>query len=196
MASVRGSLRELTREAVRHHIAQLALDLFSEHGFEQVTVEQIAAAAGISPRSFHRYFTAKEDAVLGDATRWADALRSALLQRPAAESPWEALHAAFATIVSLPESDEESGRRRMRLVTDTPSLRARNTEKHVLWARMLTPVIEDRLSGANRSVRAEAIVQAALVCFDVALSAWSRADDGLAAVDHLALAFSPLMSSD
>ena len=48
------SLREISRDAVRARITEIALDLFAEHGFDQVTVDQIAAAAGMSGRTFHR----------------------------------------------------------------------------------------------------------------------------------------------
>ena len=53
--------RQVARDAVRSHVAAVAVGLFASEGFDEVTVEQIAAAAGISPRSFHRYFAAKED---------------------------------------------------------------------------------------------------------------------------------------
>ncbi|GII04434.1 TetR/AcrR family transcriptional regulator [Planobispora takensis] len=53
-------LRERNRLAAAHHIIDTAIDLFDEHGYGQVTVEQIAAAAGVSPRTFYRYFGSKE----------------------------------------------------------------------------------------------------------------------------------------
>ncbi|MCK2215711.1 TetR/AcrR family transcriptional regulator [Actinomadura sp. ATCC 31491] len=54
------TLRERNRLAAVHHIITTAMDLFDEHGYAEVTVERIAAAAGVSPRTFYRYFGTKE----------------------------------------------------------------------------------------------------------------------------------------
>ncbi|KPC90357.1 TetR family transcriptional regulator, partial [Streptomyces sp. NRRL F-6602] len=59
-------LRMKTRRAVTEALADTALDLFDRAGFDQVTVADIVAAAGISQRSFFRYFSSKEDVVFGD----------------------------------------------------------------------------------------------------------------------------------
>ncbi|WP_196453179.1 TetR/AcrR family transcriptional regulator [Planomonospora sp. ID82291] len=54
------TLRQRNRLAAMHHIIETAIDLFDEHGYTAVTVEQVAAAAGVSPRTFYRYFGTKE----------------------------------------------------------------------------------------------------------------------------------------
>ncbi len=54
------TLRQRNRLAAMHHIIETAIDLFDEHGYSAVTVEQVAAAAGVSPRTFYRYFGTKE----------------------------------------------------------------------------------------------------------------------------------------
>ncbi|WP_440107358.1 TetR/AcrR family transcriptional regulator [Streptosporangium sp. H16] len=54
------TLRQRNRLAAMHHIIETAIDLFDEHGYGAVTVEQVAAAAGVSPRTFYRYFGTKE----------------------------------------------------------------------------------------------------------------------------------------
>ena len=60
----RGGLLELTRRAVRAEIAHKATELFLQQGFDQTTIEQIAAAVGTSGRNVFRYFATKEDMVL------------------------------------------------------------------------------------------------------------------------------------
>jgi hypothetical protein len=61
----------------------------------------------------------------------------------------------------------------MRVFTSTASLRVRNLEKHLLWAQMLTPHVENRLDGADAPLRALTMVQASLACFDIALTTWA-----------------------
>src|SRR3546814_1556880 len=81
----RPSLRERNHERTRDEIAGHALDLFVARGFDAVTVDDIAASAGISRRTFFRYFETKEDALLpADASR-LQRLEQALRERPPAE---------------------------------------------------------------------------------------------------------------
>lgn len=72
-------LRERRRLATQAEIEQVALDLFARNGSERTTVDDIAAAAGVSPRTFFRYFGTKEDAALG-ANRAFDAALAARLE--------------------------------------------------------------------------------------------------------------------
>jgi AcrR family transcriptional regulator len=170
------NLRDLTRGAVREHIAERALALFDEHGFDETTVEDIAAAAGISTRSFWRYFPAKEDVVLEDPLPLGYRVRDALLARPPDEPPWQALRASFEPIVAMVESDPARWLRVSRVILNAPSLRARNLQKHSLWAQMLVPIVAERVGdgAAAGDVPARALFHSALACFDVALEAWSE----------------------
>ncbi len=177
---------------MRTRISQVAIDLFDEHGFEAVTVEQVAAAAGISARSFHRYFPAKEDAVIGDLAPWGEFVRDAFAARPVDEPVWASLQASFEALVEHPNRDEQRGKRTMRVLASTASLRARNLEKHLLWARMLTPVVQDRLAGDHQELRAQTLVQAALACFEVAMNAWAESDRSPDATDLLRNSFATL----
>jgi AcrR family transcriptional regulator len=171
-----GGLRDIAREAVRSRLSEVAIDLFSEHGFDVVTVEQIAAAAGISARSFHRYFPSKEDAVVGDLEPLGVVVRDTLAARPAEEPVWESLLAAFSSLLVQLGVDDEYGRRAMRVIASTGSLRARNLEKHLSWAEMLTPLVAARLPN-HAPLEATTLVQTSLVCLDVALHAWSQEDE-------------------
>lgn len=181
--SVRGGLRDITREAVRSRIAAVAVARFDEQGFDNVTVEQIAAEVGISARSFHRYFPAKEDAVIGDPGRHRGALAAAFEERPATEPVWESLREAFAGMMVRADEDVEYGRRSVRVMMSTPSLRARNLEKHLAWAEVLTPLVAARTgAGDDAELRAAVLVQASLGCFDVAIARWSVTDESATAL--------------
>lgn len=188
-AAPQPSLREKTRAAVRAQIASAALDLFAEHGFDQVTVEQIAAAAGISTRSFNRYFPTKEDAALGDTEPWGILVRDTLQSRPADESVWDSLRLAFSALLALSDMSGERQKRGMRVLNSTPSLRARNLEKHLNWASMLTPILARRLGGTDADLRAYAVVQSGIACFEAALNAWAIEGETRTPDELLALSF-------
>ena len=97
-------MRQQRREFTVAEIARSGIALFVERGFDDVTVDQIAEAAGISARTFFRYFPSKSD-VLREHQRFLfDRLTRALAARPANESATVALRKAFlATAEMRPE---------------------------------------------------------------------------------------------
>ncbi len=95
-------LRERTRRAVQAEIGEAAMRLFLDAGFDAVTMDQIARAAGISRRSLFRYFGTKEDIVLGNLAEMGRATSHMLADRPLDEPPWTALRAAFEVFVTDP----------------------------------------------------------------------------------------------
>ena len=161
--------------------------LFLERGFETTTIEQVAEAAGISRRSFFRYFDTKEDVVLGDVAALGETVRSALEARPAGESAWVALRAAFQALRD-PSHSAEFELAIAKMYHDVPSLRARHLEKHLRWQELLGPDIERRLGirggGPGPAPRARALIAAALACLDTAVEAW-RECDGQADLEQL-----------
>lgn len=99
------TLRDRTRRAVRSELIDVAQRLFAELGFEAVTVDQIAAAAGMSKRSFFRYFASKEEVVLGKVDRHGDEFVRALAARPDDEPAWVALRRMFDGAVAYGSDD-------------------------------------------------------------------------------------------
>lgn len=190
--SSRDGLRGFTREAVRQRLADVALDLFAEHGFDAVTVEQVADAAGISARSLHRYFRSKEDMVIGVPESYGDLVRVALEDRPADEPVMRSLLAAYTAMMGS-RAQTERDRVAMRLLSTTPSLRARNMEKHSLWSEMLAPIVAQRLSGDDVDLRARALVQASLGAFTLALTTWGDAGEDRSVQDLLLVTFRDLV---
>jgi AcrR family transcriptional regulator len=159
-------LRERTRLAVKEQLADLAMALFLERGFEQTTVDDIARAAGISKRSFFRYFPAKEDVVFeGVRVLGADVV-TALENRPADEGPWESLRAV------LRDWNQEIEVERRRLIETTPALRARLHHQRDEIRRDCTAVVQAR-SGLT-PFTAELITACAAAAFDSAADEWYR----------------------
>ena len=168
-------LRDLARSSVRDHVRDQALRLFDERGFDATTIDDIAAAVGMSSRTFFRYFSTKEDVVVGDPAPFGKVVRDAAVDRPDRESAWTALRRAFDPVADRARAATESYLRAMRVMMSTASLRARSAEKHNAWAVMLEPVITARLDGPEdtKQYRARTLIQAALACLDVALAEWT-----------------------
>ena len=95
---------------------------------------------------------------------------------PANELPWLALRAAFQPLIDIIEDDAPKFLRIARVILGAPSLRARNLEKHGVWAAMLVPIIAERIATDPelREVSAQALFYSALASFDVALGAWTE----------------------
>lgn len=160
-------------------IGDVAMRLFLEQGFDATTMAQIAHEAGISRRSLFRYFGTKEDIVLGSLVETGLAVRDALEARPAGESPWEALRAAFESLTLAPGYSPERNLKISKMLYGTPSLRASHFEKQLRWQELLVPNIQMRLgaaTGAAPDLRARAIVACALTCLDVAGEIWTLSD--------------------
>ncbi|MEU4157429.1 TetR family transcriptional regulator [Actinoplanes sp. NPDC026670] len=171
------SLWSRTRNAVYGEITRTAMELFLTRGFDATTIDDIAAAAGISRRSFFRYFGTKEDVVLGDLIASGDLIRQALEARPNSEDAWTALCNALHTVKDT-AYDDETMLKIFRMVHETPSLRARSIEKHLQWQALLTPEVRRRLGADPENpldVRADALVATVITCLDVAGEAWTRA---------------------
>jgi AcrR family transcriptional regulator len=166
----------MTRRAVRSEIADAAMRLFIEQGFEATTVEQVATTVGMSSRSVFRYFATKEDMVVGSMEQIGHDIAGALQARPAAESPWEALRRALDGPLQALTDDDSVALARSTLLATTPSLRAAQQQKHASWNDLLVPSLTPRLAGpaAGRDLQARAIVAAVLACLDVAVGEWVR----------------------
>jgi AcrR family transcriptional regulator len=96
------------RRQVEEHIEATALRLFAERGYDRVTVAEIADAAGISQRTFFRYFRAKQDVLWARAARAIDVLPGHLLDRPDDEPLLPALRAACEAMMSEVFTDQGS----------------------------------------------------------------------------------------
>lgn len=167
------NLRERTRQAVRAQLMTVAWELFVEQGYDATTVDEIAAAAGMSQRSFFRYFGAKEDVVLVKFEAVGALLAEELARRPASEDAWTALRRSFEVIVEPAERDPRHGLVLLRITDQSPALRAGRLEQQTRWQELLTPLVAARLTtAADHDPRAAALTAAALACLNVANAVW------------------------
>ncbi|MEU0298887.1 TetR/AcrR family transcriptional regulator [Streptomyces sp. NPDC006175] len=180
MTESAGSVERLwdrTRRSVQAEIIQVAMDLFLRKGFEQTTIDEIVAVAGVSRRSFFRYFGTKEDVVLGGLADEGARVRAELAKHPDDEDLWTALRSAILAVGDA-EADEERTLAVARMMYGSPSLRARSIEKHLRWQSDLVPEVRRRLGPpeGTADLRAAAVVASVITCLDVAGEAWTRAD--------------------
>ena len=170
------TLWQRTRQAAYAEITDTAMRLFLDQGFEQTTIDQIATMAGISRRSFFRYFGTKEDVVLGGLAQQGELMRDALESVPLTVEPWDALRQALHAVDALAVEPDVT-LKTAKMMYGTPSLRARSIEKHLHWQSLLVPNIRRRLGLADDDAAdpaPAAIVASAIACLDVAGELWVR----------------------
>jgi AcrR family transcriptional regulator len=184
-ADSRDRITERKREAVRAHLTEVALELVRDRDFDSVSVEEIAAAAGISRRTFFRYFSSKEDVILGFLERMGDRLRERVLEAPPELPPLAAVHAALRPQVAAYAANADRALALVRLLQLSPSLRARELESRQRLREKVADAIAARLGVEKRAdARPRLLAGIALVPFDVAITLWleGRSQDDVHAI--------------
>jgi AcrR family transcriptional regulator len=171
------TLRDRARGAVRDEVMRQAWILFSEQGFETTTVDQIAAAAGMSRRTFFRYFTGKDELVLERLVEAGESIAAALWQRPADEPVWASLRAAFDEVVRQQDEYADLARPLQEMLRTEPGVRGVVVERRRRWQELLEPPVAERLpprrGARSPDIRAAATVACALACLEIAQDAWT-----------------------
>ena len=135
-------LRERKKQKTRDSIQRTALRLFEKQGYEQTTIEQIAAAVEISPSTFFNYFPTKEDVVLYDAYD-PMAIRM-FLERPKDEPVNIGIRQVLEGLAATFERDEHMILARGRLIMEVPELRARLWDEVERTQGMLAQMLAER----------------------------------------------------
>jgi AcrR family transcriptional regulator len=137
-------LRERKKARTREALRDAAMVLFTRQGFDGTTVEEIAEACEVSPRTFFRYFPTKEDALFADADDRRAILLAVLADRPADEPPVVALHAAMRALASDYRHDRAELVTRSKVVEGSPQLQAYKAEHQHGWEAALVDALEQR----------------------------------------------------
>jgi AcrR family transcriptional regulator len=158
------SLRERTRRAVRGELIEASQKLFGEHGYDAVTVDQIAAEVGMSRRSFFRYFSSKEDVILGKYERQGEVFAEALRARPVDEGDWAALRRMFDGVVAYVEGADgsRSVNEMDRVISSSSVLRAGFVERMQRAQELVVQELAAREGRRGELVRSD-VARAALV---------------------------------
>jgi AcrR family transcriptional regulator len=163
-------LRERKKEQTRRALQAIAVRLCVERGFEHVTIEQIAEAAEVSPRTFFRYFPSKEDVIVWDG--YDPHIAEAIAARPHGEQPMRTLREVLAQILPVvTEADGELIRMRALLMAREPALRRAMVDHHDATVAMFTPLLVER-SDAD-PWRVELVVRAFVAMINAAVDRWA-----------------------
>lgn len=170
-------MAERKRLLVRSELAEAAVKLLADQGFEETTVDQIVAAVGMSRRTFSRYFDSKEDVIVHMLAEAGVKLCAELNARPADEPPAVALRRALSVFTSMSVGNPAKMLRVSRLILDTPALLARFLERQSQWQAEMTGILALR-AGLEPDVDLRPAVAAgvALTAFQAALRRWVDSD--------------------
>jgi AcrR family transcriptional regulator len=184
--------RQRKKTATRGRIRASALRLFREQGYDTTTVEQIAAAAGVSHMTFFRYFPAKEDVVLSDD--YDPLIASAIAQTPATWPVIRRIRTVLADGLRLIyDTDRDTLFDQVKLIVATPALRDR------LWADQIATqqlILQALSAGQDEqqspSFQARVTVAACLAAASTAILTWVESDGTPELPDLMAQAFDTL----
>ncbi|PSK98965.1 TetR family transcriptional regulator [Murinocardiopsis flavida] len=186
---VPAGLRERKKQQTRAALTRAAIRLTVERGFDDVTVEDVAAAAEVSVRTFRNYYSGKAEAIAAGHLQRALRIAEELRARPAAEPLWDALAAAVqAPFAPEPDTDtftetgtDSPGARPwiggLRLMLTEPAVRGEVLKADAAAQDALAAAIAERTGTAAEAMYphlAAAVVSAAL---SVAVQRWLRSEE-------------------
>jgi mycofactocin system transcriptional regulator len=150
----------------------IALRLFSEHGFEDTTVEQIAAAAGVSRRTFFRYYDSKATVLWHEFDKEVEALRAAFAEVAEDVRLMDAIRQVVVTVNHYRAEDVPELRARMNLIGSVPALQASAAPHYDAWERAVSEFAGTRLNEAADSLIALTIGRTTLAACRAAYDCW------------------------
>lgn len=129
----------------REELEQICLSLFTERGFDAVSVDEVARAAGIGRRTFFRYFPSKNDVVWGDFDHALEDWERWFASAPRREPIMSVIRRAVLAFNTFDPSNAESHRGRMRLILHTDALQAHSTLRYADWRHVVARFAAARL---------------------------------------------------
>lgn len=188
------SMRERKKTETRKTIARAALALAQEHGPDAITVDDISAAANVSPRTVFNYFASKEDAILGVDPAQATRLEERFSARPNDETPLRSLRAVLLDASEELSADLGEWRQRLALVRQYPScLFAAHAARFAANETALISLVAQRLGvDPDTDLRPALLVSVALSAVRSATDVWETSDRSVQLEELIEEAFSLL----
>jgi len=173
-----GGLRERKKLAVRRALGSAAIRLAVERGLENVTVEDITAAADVSVRTFGNYFSSKYEAICAPGTDRARGIGADLLGRPAREPLWDALvNAVLAHYEGADQAPDDQWLAGLKLVLTAPAIRGEYLKVTSAMQQALAEAIAARTGrDAEQDMYPQVLAGAVTAAAQVAVRRWAAAD--------------------
>ena len=175
----------------RAELEQVALGLFADDGFEATTVDRIAEAAGVSRRTFFRYYASKNDVVWGDFDAGLRAMEERLSATPDDVPLLLGLADAVVRFNALPPEAVPAHRQRMSLILHVPALQAHSTLRYAAWRDVVARYAARRLDLPVADLAPQLVGHVALAAAVASYEQWLQ-DEGSDLTDLLARAFATL----
>jgi AcrR family transcriptional regulator len=168
-------LRERKKARTREALKDAAMELFTRHGFDGTTVEEIADACEVSPRTFFRYFPTKEDVLFADTEARRERLLAVLADQPSGAPPFAAIHTAMRALALDYRDDRAALVARSKIVEGSPQLQAYKAEQQHGWEAAVVDALERRPAPVGeRATRTELqlLTAVATAAMRVSLDQW------------------------
>lgn len=191
MTAIETAAPGVPAEGTRTRVERAALDLFTLRGFEQVTTDEVADAAGISRRTYFRYFATKADAVWGDFAAHVTRLEALLGVTDPAQPVLAAVCAAYVEVNDYAAADLPLLRERMLLILTEPALLAHSQLRFAEVDRVVARYVAARSGTAATDLVPRLVAATTRAAATTAFEAW-LADERSALGTHLRLAFAEL----
>jgi AcrR family transcriptional regulator len=173
----RVGLRERKKRATRQALHSAALRLVAERGLDEVTIEEIASAADVSPRTFFNYFGSKEDVIVNPDPDRVERLRAALEAHESDEPPLAVLEAVLLGQLAEVTDRREEWLLRLRLVREIPALTPRHLAAFDAMERVFVEEVARRLQrDPIADVEPSLIAGVAMAAMRSAIARWSAGD--------------------
>ncbi|HUY66261.1 MAG TPA: mycofactocin system transcriptional regulator [Acidimicrobiales bacterium] len=171
-----GSARGRRPATSREEVARAALDLFNRQGYDGTTVDQIAAAVGVSRRTFFRYYDSKRDVVWGEFDAELVRLERQLGSAPSDEPMMDVLRRAVVATNRFGAGELDELRIRMGLISSVPTLVAHSAVRYAEWCDVVARFVAGRIGGAADDLAPQTVARATLGAAIAAFTCWARYD--------------------
>lgn len=180
-------LKARKQQVVRDALSEAAASLFQEHGFEAVTVEEIATKAGVSRRTFFRYYASKEDVMVERLDRDGERLLIELAARPIDEPPLLSIRHALIPTIEFALQEAELVRDSTRLIRQTTALRRALMERRNRLEERVAALMVQRLGTNSDDATPMLLAFLTRALNDTAFNAWydNETEDIAGLVDDL-----------
>jgi mycofactocin system transcriptional regulator len=172
MSAATGARRAGRRPVTsRAEIEHIALELFSERGFDTTTVDDVAQAAGIGRRTFFRYYASKNDVPWGAFDEMLERMRAHFAALPDDIPLMAGIRETVLDFNDIPVAEQPWHRRRLRLILETPALQAHSALRYAEWRRVVADYAGERLGQSSTALVPRTL---GYLCLGAALAAYEQ----------------------